>query len=39
MMFSITNRADLENLTKSRSLESQVEAVRLKDKLGEQKFH
>ena len=38
-MFSIKNRADLENLNEFLSLENQVKAVRLQDKLGEQNFH
>ena len=33
------DREDLENLEELVSLESQVKAVRLQDKLGKQKFH
>ena len=39
MLYSIINRKDLEKLQELVSLESQVKAVRLQDKLGEQNFH
>ena len=39
MFFSIKDREDLENLEELVSLESQVKAVRLQDKLGKQNFH
>ena len=38
-MYSIKNVDDLENLNELVSLESQVKAVRLQDKLGKQNFH
>ena len=38
MLFSIKDREDLENLEELVSLESQVKAVRLQDKLGKQNF-
>ena len=38
-MYSIKNVDDLENLNKLVSLESQVKAVRLQDKLVKQNFH
>ena len=38
-MFPIKNVEDLQNLNESISLESQVKAVRLQDKLGEQMYH
>ena len=38
-MFPIKDREDLENLNELVSLESQVKAVRLQDKLGKQNFH
>ena len=39
MLFAIKNREDLENLKELVSLESQLKAVRLQDKLGKQDFH
>ena len=39
MLFAINNREDLENPNKLVSLESQVKALRLQDKLGNQNFH
>ena len=39
MMFPIKNIEDLQNLTELVSLENQVKAVRLQDKIGEQNFH
>ena len=39
MLFPIKNREDLENLEELVSLENQVKAVKLQDKLGEQNFH
>ena len=39
MLYSIKNNDDLENLNELVSLQSQVEAVRLQDKLGKQNFH
>ena len=39
MMFPIKNIEDLQNLNESVSLESQVKAVRLQDKIGQQNFH
>ena len=39
MLFPIKDRENLENLEKLVSLESQVKAVRLQDKLGKQNFH
>ena len=39
MLYSIKDREDLENLEELVSLENQVEAVRLQDKLGKQNFH
>ena len=39
MLYSIKDREDLENLEELVSLESQVKAVRLHDKLGKQDFH
>ena len=38
-MYSIKNREDLEKLNKLVSLETQVKAMRLQDKLGKQNFH
>ena len=38
-MFAINNRKDLENLSELVSLQDQVKAVRLQDKLGKQNFH
>ena len=39
MLFSIKDREDSEILEELVSLESQVKAVRLRDKLGKQNFH
>ena len=39
MLYAIKNVNDLENLNELFSLENQVQAVRLEDKLGKQKFH
>ena len=39
MLFAINNREDLENLNELVSLQDQVKAVRLRDKLGKQNFH
>ena len=39
MLFPIKNREDLENLNELVSLQNQVKAVRLQDKLGKQKFY
>ena len=39
MLFAINNREDLENLNELASLQDQVKAVRLQDKLGKQNFH
>ena len=39
MLYSIKDREDLEKLNELVSLESQVKAVRLQDKLGKQNFH
>ena len=39
MLFSIKDREDLENLNELASLQDQVKAVRLQDKLGKQNFH
>ena len=39
MLYSIKKREELENLNKLVSLENQVNEVRLKDRLGKQKFH
>ena len=38
MLCSVKDRLDLENLNKLVSLQNQVEAVRLQDKLGKQSF-
>ena len=38
-MYSIKDREDLEKLNELVSLQDQVKAVRLQDKLGKQKFH
>ena len=38
-MYSIKNIADLENLNELVSLQDQVKAVRLQDKLGKRNFH
>ena len=39
MLFAINNREDLENSNELVSLQDQVKAVRLQDKLGKQNFH
>ena len=39
MLYAIKNVGDLENLNELVSLEGQVKAVRLQDKLGKQNFH
>ena len=39
MLFPIENVEDLQKLNKSISIESQVKAVRLEDRLGEQNYH
>ena len=39
MLYSIKDREDFENLEELISLECQVKAVRLQDKLGKQNFH
>ena len=39
MLYSIEDREGLENLEELVSLENQVKAVRLQDKLGKQNFH
>ena len=39
MLYSIKDREDLKNLEELASLENQVKAVRLRDKLGKQYFH
>ena len=39
MLFALNNREDLENLNQLASLQDQVKAVRLQDKLGKQNFH
>ena len=39
MMFPIKDRQDLKDLDEAVSLQNQVKAVRLQDKLGEQKYH
>ena len=39
MLYPIKDREDLENLNELVSLQSQVKAVRLQDKLGKQNFH
>ena len=39
MLFPIKDREDLEKINELVSLESQVKAVRLQDKLGKQNFH
>ena len=38
-MFPIRNVEDLQNLNEAVSLQNQVKAVRLQDKLGEQNYH
>ena len=39
MLFPTKNRDDLAKLEQLASLQNQVEELRLKDKLGKQKFH
>ena len=39
MLFAVNNREDLQNLNELASLQDQVKAVRLQDKLGKQNFH
>ena len=39
MLYAIKNNDDLQNLNELVSLQSQVKAVRLQDKLGKQNFH
>ena len=39
MLYSIKDREDLEKLNELVSLQEQVKAVRLQDKLGKQNFH
>ena len=39
MLYAIKDREDLEKLEELASLQSQVKAVRLQDKLGKQNFH
>ena len=39
MLYSIKDREDLENLNELASLQDQVKAVRLQDKLRKQNFH
>ena len=39
MLFAINNREDLKNLNELASLQDQVKAVKLQDKLGKQNFH
>ena len=39
MMFPIRNVEDLQNLNEAVSLQNQVKAVRLQDKLGVQNYH
>ena len=39
MLYSIKDRENLQNLEEIVSLESEVKAVRLQDKLAKQKFH
>ena len=39
MLYSIKNLEDLENLNALISLNYQIKAVRLQDKLGKQNFH
>ena len=38
MLYAIKNRDDLENLNELISLQRQIEAIRLKDKLGKRNF-
>ena len=39
MLFPIKDREDLEKLNELASLQNEVKAVRLQDKLGKQNFH
>ena len=39
MLYSIENREDLEKINELASLQDQVKAVKLQDKLGKQNFH
>ena len=39
MLYSIKNREDLEKINDLISLQDEVKALRLQDKLGKQKFH
>ena len=39
MMFPIRNVEDLQNLSEALSLQKQIKAVRLQDKLCEQNYH
>ena len=39
MLFAINNREDLENLNELASLQDQLKAEKLRDKLGKQNFH
>ena len=39
MLYSIEARKDLQNLNELVSLQNEVKAVRLQDKLGKQNFH
>ena len=39
MLYSIKDREDIEKLNELASLQDQVKAVRLQDKLGKQNFH
>ena len=39
MLYSIKEREDLEKIEEVASLQNQVKAVRLQDKLGKQNFH
>ena len=39
MLYSIKDREDLEKINELVSLENQVKAVKLQDKLGKQNFH
>ena len=39
MLFPIKDREDLEELNELVSLQDQIKAVRLQDKLGKQSFH
>ena len=39
MLYAIIDREDLEKLNELASLQDQVKAIRLQDKLGKQNFH